>query len=128
MSSRVTRIVVNQARNLLKREIKINKTCQTYETDTPVNAVTLSPLIDHVVLGGGQDASSVTNNPRAGKFEAKFYHKVLEEEIGAVKGYFGPINALAFNPDGKSFSSGGEDGMTFYELEYGSSMSKVKKG
>ena len=86
-----------------------------------------------VVLGGGQDASSVTTTDhRAGKFEAKFYHKVneflsmyqmqklkyfsyclifvflykiLEEEIGGVKGHFGPINALAFNPDGKRYGS-----------------------
>ncbi|GKD04071.1 eukaryotic translation initiation factor 3 subunit I-like protein, partial [Tanacetum coccineum] len=35
---------------------------------------------------------------------------ILQEEIGGVKGHFGPINALAFNPDGRSFSSGGEDG------------------
>ncbi|KAG6388924.1 hypothetical protein SASPL_150360 [Salvia splendens] len=64
-----------------------------------------------IVLGGGQDASSVTTTDhRAGKFEAKFYDKILTEEIGGVKGHFGPINALAFNPDGRSFSSGGEDG------------------
>ncbi|KAG7941923.1 hypothetical protein I3843_16G073200 [Carya illinoinensis] len=64
-----------------------------------------------VVLGGGQDASHVTTTDhRAGKFEAKFFDKILQEEIGGVKGHFGPINALAFNPDGKSFSSGGEDG------------------
>ncbi|KAE8691103.1 Eukaryotic translation initiation factor 3 subunit I [Hibiscus syriacus] len=56
-----------------------------------------------VVLGGGQDASAVTTTDhRAGKFEAKFYDKILQEEIGGVKGHFGPINALAFNPDGKS--------------------------
>lgn len=91
-------------------DIRSMKLVKTYKTENPVNAVTLSPLLDHVVLGGGPDASTVTNDPRAGKFEAKFYHKVLEEEIGAVKGHFGPINALAFNPDGKSFSSGGEDG------------------
>ncbi|KAJ6324210.1 hypothetical protein OIU76_011501 [Salix suchowensis] len=84
---------------------------KTYATERPVNAVAMSPLLDHVVLGGGQDASSVTTTDhRAGKFEAKFYNKVLQEEIGGVKGHFGPINALAFNPDGKSFSSGGEDG------------------
>ncbi|KAL3578285.1 hypothetical protein D5086_019789 [Populus alba] len=75
---------------------------KTYATERPVNAVTMSPLLDHVVLGGGQDASSVTTTDhRAGKFEAKFYDKVLQEEIGGVKGHFGPINALAFNPDGK---------------------------
>ncbi|KAI4320297.1 hypothetical protein MLD38_033793 [Melastoma candidum] len=84
---------------------------KTYVTERPVNAVAMSPLLDHVVLGGGQDASSVTmTDHRAGKFEAKFYDKILQEEIGGVKGHFGPINALAFNPDGKSFSSGGEDG------------------
>ncbi|PKI31427.1 hypothetical protein CRG98_048182 [Punica granatum] len=55
---------------------------KTYVTERPVNAVAMSPLLDHI----------------------------LQEEIGGVKGHFGPINALAFNPDGKSFSSGGEDG------------------
>ncbi|KAK9159612.1 hypothetical protein Syun_005953 [Stephania yunnanensis] len=84
---------------------------KTYVTERPVNAVAISPLLDHVVIGGGQDASSVTTTDRrAGKFEAKFFHKILQEEIGGVKGHFGPINALQFNPDGRSFSSGGEDG------------------
>ncbi|KAF5445308.1 hypothetical protein F2P56_034368 [Juglans regia] len=84
---------------------------KTYVTERPVNAVAMSPLLNHVVLGGGQDASHVTTTDhRAGKFEAKFFDKILQEEIGGVKGHFGPINALAFNPDGKSFSSGGEDG------------------
>ncbi|KAH0923817.1 hypothetical protein HID58_023835 [Brassica napus] len=56
-----------------------------------------------VVIGGGQDASAVTTTDhRAGNFEAKFYDKILQEEIGGVKGHFGPINALAFNPDGRS--------------------------
>ncbi|CAH2057746.1 unnamed protein product [Thlaspi arvense] len=75
---------------------------KTYTTGVPVNAVAMSPLLNHVVLGGGQDASAVTTTDhRAGKFEAKFYDKILQEEIGGVKGHFGPINALAFNPDGK---------------------------
>ncbi|KAM0862089.1 hypothetical protein ACQ4PT_045484 [Festuca glaucescens] len=57
-----------------------------------------------VVIGGGQDAMNVTmTDRRAGKFEAKFFHKILQEEIGGVKGHFGPINALAFNPDGRRF-------------------------
>jgi translation initiation factor 3 subunit I len=84
---------------------------KTYVTETPINAVAMSPLLDHVVVGGGQDAANVTTTDhRAGKFEAKFYDKILQEEIGGVKGHFGPINALAFNPDGRSFASGGEDG------------------
>ncbi|CAH8383389.1 unnamed protein product [Eruca vesicaria subsp. sativa] len=84
---------------------------KTYTTGVPLNAVSMSSLLDHVVLGGGPDASEITTTEhRAGSFDAKFYDKILQEEFGSVKGHFGPINALAFNPDGRSFSSGGEDG------------------
>lgn len=85
-------------------------------------------------MGGGQEAMEVTTTTtKSGKFDARFYHLVFEEEIGRVKGHFGPINSLAFHPDGKrlvtgfklwcivamydnscfswfSYSSGGEDG------------------
>ena len=55
-----------------------------------------------VVLGGGQEAMEVTTTTtKAGKFDARFYHLVYEEEIGRVKGHFGPINSLAFHPNGK---------------------------
>ena len=55
-----------------------------------------------MVLGGGQEAREVTTTTtKAGKFDARFYHLVFEEEIGWVKGHFGPINSLAFHPDGK---------------------------
>ncbi len=45
-----------------------------------------------------------------GQFEAKLYHMVFEDEFARVKGHFGPINTLAFHPDGNSFVSGSEDG------------------
>ena len=51
-----------------------------------------------------------TTAAKVGKFEATFYHMVFKEEIGRVKGHFGPINTLAFHPSGKGYSSGGEDG------------------
>jgi translation initiation factor 3 subunit I len=35
---------------------------------------------------------------------------VYEEEIGRVKGHFGPINTVCFSPDGSKYVSGGEDG------------------
>ncbi|KAK3579123.1 hypothetical protein CHS0354_022143 [Potamilus streckersoni] len=84
---------------------------KTYKTDRPVNSAAISPVMDHVVLGGGQEAMDVTTtSTRIGKFDAKFFHLVFEEEFGRVKGHFGPINSVAFHPDGKSYSSGGEDG------------------
>ena len=46
-----------------------------------------------------------TTYTKAGKFDARFYHLVLEEEIGRVKGHFGPINNLKFHPDGKRLVS-----------------------
>ncbi|KAM5587870.1 eukaryotic translation initiation factor 3 subunit I [Rosa sericea] len=95
---------------------------KTYVTQPPINAVAMSPLLDHVVLGGGQDATKVTTTDhRAGHFEAKLFDKVLEKEIGTVKGHFSPINALDFNPDGNSFSTGGEDGyvrINHFDQEY----------
>jgi len=57
-----------------------------------------------VVLGGGQEAMEVTTTyTKAGKFDARFYHLVFQEEIGRVKGHFGPINSLKFHPDGKRY-------------------------
>jgi WD40 repeat protein len=40
----------------------------------------------------------------------RFFHSIFEDEIARCKGHFGPINTLAWSPDGKSFASGGEDG------------------
>lgn len=84
---------------------------KTFRTERPVNSASLSSLKEHVVLGGGQEAMEVTTtSARVGKFDARFYHMIFEEEFARVKGHFGPINSVAFHPDGKSFSSGGEDG------------------
>jgi len=87
------------------------ETMKTYKTGRPVNSAAISPIREHVVLGGGQEAMNVTTtDARQGQFQARFFHLVFEEEFAGVKGHFGPINSLAFHPDGKSFSSGGEDG------------------
>lgn len=84
---------------------------KTYKTERPVNSAAISPIRDHVVLGGGQEAMDVTTtSARVGKFDARFFHLVFEEEFARVKDHFGPINSVAFHPDGKSYSSGGEDG------------------
>lgn len=84
---------------------------KTYASSVQVNSAAISPLYDHVLIGGGQEASQVTTTAgRAGRFESRFFHKVYAEEFANVRGHFGPINAVAFSPDGTSFVSGGEEG------------------
>lgn len=62
-------------------------------------------LLYQVVLGGGQEAMDVTTtSTRIGKFDARFIHVVFEEEVGRVKGHFGPINSCAFHPDGRRYN------------------------
>jgi len=65
---------------------------KTYPTDTSLNSACITPRKDFVILGGGQAAMDVTTtSTRQGKFEARFYHKVFEDEIGRVRGHFGPL-------------------------------------
>lgn len=90
------------------RDLEVMK---TYAADTPLNSASITPKKDFVILGGGQAAMDVTTtNMRSGKFEARFYHKIFEDEIGRVRGHFGPLNTVAANPNGKGYASGGEDG------------------
>ena len=95
---------------------------KTYKTDRPVNDAVVSEHKDHILLGGGQEAMSVTTTAgKVGKFETRFFHLVYEEEFGCVKGHFGPINALAVNPNGLSYASGAEDGyvrLHFFDKSY----------
>jgi len=43
-----------------------------YQSDRPINSAAMSPLMDHVILGGGQDAAAVTTTAgRSGKFEVR---------------------------------------------------------
>ena len=61
-------------------------TRQTFKTERPVNSAAVSPIREHVVLGGGQDAMDVTTtSTKIGKFDARFFHMVFEEEFGRVK-------------------------------------------
>ncbi|KAG2483807.1 hypothetical protein HYH03_017330 [Edaphochlamys debaryana] len=92
-------------------DIESFQVLKTYKTGRFVQSAAMSPLFDHVVMGGGQDASQVTTTAaQAGGFEARFFHKIFQEEFGRVRGHFGPINTIAFHPSGRSFTTGGEDG------------------
>ncbi|KAI9849945.1 MAG: translation initiation factor eIF3 subunit [Sclerophora amabilis] len=84
---------------------------KSFQTDTPLNTAAITPKKDFVILGGGQAAMDVTTtSSRQGKFEARFYHRIFEDEIGRVKGHFGPLNTIAAHPQGQGYASGGEDG------------------
>lgn len=87
------------------------KVWKVYPTDTPLNTAAITPKKEYVILGGGQAAMDVTTtSSRQGKFEARFYHKIFEDEIGRVRGHFGPLNTIAVHPGGSGYASGGEDG------------------
>ncbi|KAG7245214.1 hypothetical protein INR49_023780 [Caranx melampygus] len=46
---------------------------KTFKTERPVNSAAISPIMDHVVMGGGQEAMEVTTtSTRIGKFEASY--------------------------------------------------------
>src|SRR3954451_20160187 len=65
---------------------------KSYPADTPLNSAAITAKKDFVILGGGQAAMDVTTTAaRQGKFEARFYHKIFEDEIGRVRGHFGPL-------------------------------------
>ena len=96
------------AKIISSRDLEVLK---TYTADTPLNTAAITPKKDFVILGGGQAAMDVTTtSARQGKFEARFYHKIFEDEIGRVRGHFGPLNTIAVHPNGTAYSSGGEDG------------------
>lgn len=103
-------------------DVQSLQTLKTYKTGRFVQSACISPLFDHVLLGGGQDASQVTTTAaKAGGFEARFFHKIFQEEFGSVRGHFGPINSVAFSPSGRSFTTGGEDGyvrLHHFDMDY----------
>lgn len=84
---------------------------KVFKSSVPINGAVISPTHPHVIIGGGQEAMNVTTTAgSAGKFETRFFHMIYAEEFGRVKGHFGPINAIAVHPYGKSYASGSEDG------------------
>ncbi|KAK4969281.1 translation initiation factor eIF3 subunit, partial [Elasticomyces elasticus] len=112
------------AKLITSKDLEVLK---TYVADTPLNSAAIVPGKEYVVLGGGQAAMDVTTtSARQGKFEARFYHKIFEEEIGRVRGHFGPLNYVAVDPLGRSYASGGEDGyvrvhhfdQAFFDFKY----------
>lgn len=84
---------------------------KTIKSAGPLNTCAPSPLKDHILSGGGQKAVDVTTTAAgAGKFEARIFHLIHGDEIGRIKGHFGPLNYGAWHPNGLMYATGGEDG------------------
>lgn len=93
-------------------ETKTLKPLKTFRSTIPLNSCSISPLRKHIIYSGGTQARDVTTSFHTGHtFDIEFGNMVFEEKIGSVKGHFGTVHAVQFSPDGKSFVSGGEDGM-----------------
>lgn len=101
------------------------------KSDRPFNSTSISPLCFaadpndiryHVLAGGGQEAIDVTTTAGAqGKFEAVLIHLISEEDLGLIRGHFGPMNYIRFTPDGRGFATGGEDGyvrLHYFDKDY----------
>ncbi|CCW61174.1 unnamed protein product [Phytomonas sp. EM1] len=91
-----------------QRELSI---MQTYQSDGPINDVSISPTADHVILGGGIDAAAVTTKGGQANFEVKFFHRVHGTQLGQLRCHFGTITAMTFHPDGRGFASASHDGL-----------------
>ncbi|KAH8926795.1 WD40 repeat-like protein [Atractiella rhizophila] len=92
-------------------DIKTLKVIKEFKTETPLNSAAIIPSRPYIVLGGGQEAMSVTTtSARQGHFEVRFWHRIFEEEVARVKGGFGPCNTIAVHPKCHGYSIGGEDG------------------
>ncbi|PRP73590.1 eukaryotic translation initiation factor 3 subunit I [Planoprotostelium fungivorum] len=84
---------------------------KTYTTGRPINSCSISPLKEEVIVGGGQEASNVAlMKVDSAQFKVRFFHMIYEDDIGGIPGHFGPVNQVVFQPDGRGFASGGEDG------------------
>lgn len=86
-----------------------------------INACVFSPFISeedeknvkyHAFIAGGQEARDVTTTKtKKGGFDLLIYDCMFGEELGAIQGHFGPVNALAITSDGKIFASGSEEAL-----------------
>jgi translation initiation factor 3 subunit I len=84
-----------------------------------INACRFNPLISsedekvvkyHAFIAGGQESREVTTTAsKKGGFETIIYDCMYGEELGAIQGHFGPVNALAVSSDGELLASGSEE-------------------
>eukprot|EP01088_Endostelium_zonatum_P014569 TRINITY_DN324_c2_g1_i2.p1 TRINITY_DN324_c2_g1~~TRINITY_DN324_c2_g1_i2.p1 ORF type:complete len:437 (+),score=151.97 TRINITY_DN324_c2_g1_i2:866-2176(+) len=85
---------------------------RTYETHYPVLSGAFSKDLDHIITSGGLPADvTTTSGGDLGQFATRFFSLMDEGELASIRAHFGPVNSVAFSPNGKIFSSGGEEGV-----------------
>ena len=85
-----------------------------YKCDRALNTVAIHPKLDMVAMGGGKTAQQAALDKRNGKYEALFYHKIFEEEIGRIQtDCFSPLNSMAWNSTGNQLVLGYEQGEAY---------------
>lgn len=84
---------------------------QKFTSDRPLRGGVISPIKNHIILGGGQDAHLVTttDESQAG-FDIEFWHIVYNERLASLPAHFGTVRTLDLSNDGKMLASGAEDG------------------
>ena len=94
-----------------------------------INSCRISPLMSlddenkvkfHAFIAGGQESREVTTtHAKKGGFELLIYNMMFGNELGAIQGHFGPINALAVTSDGYCVASGAEESsVRVHRLDY----------
>lgn len=87
------------------------KEIKTFQATEPINSSAIFPENNILVNVGGISARDVTLTKGKRKFDVNFFDIVKEEKVGFYSTHFGTINAVDVARDGKSFVSGGEDGI-----------------
>jgi translation initiation factor 3 subunit I len=80
------------------------------ENIVPCNYAVFSPLRNYVIVGGGIDAMLVSQKSN-NDFTARFYSAKSGKFISSIGGHFGPIRYISFHPNGKCFTTAGQDGI-----------------
>ena len=104
-------------------------TLQPQNPTRNINSCRISPLMSiddenkakfHAFIAGGQESREVTTtHAKKGGFELLIYNMMFGNELGAIQGHFGPINALAVTSDGYCVASGAEESsVRVHRLDY----------
>lgn len=80
-----------------------------FDSEEPINSVSIFNTNDIVVCVGGINARDVTITRGKSSFDTNFFDIVTQQKIGYFTTHFGTINAVDVHPQSTHYISGGED-------------------